>query len=79
MTPTARLAAGEKLPKSLRNTGKSWTNEEVRELKMLAKENTPTRVIGMKLGRSESAVRAKSRDAGVSLMPPNRSPYGTRS
>ena len=79
MTPTERLAAGEKLPKSLRNTGKSWTRDEVRELKMLAKENTPTRVIGMKLGRSESAVRAKSRDAGVSLMPPNRSPYGTRS
>ena len=43
-------------PKSERNTGKPWTREEVGQLKQLAKKTTPTRVIGLKLGRSEDAV-----------------------
>lgn len=77
MTPTERKQAGERLPKSLKNTGTSWSDSDVKELKALAKGNTPTRVIGMKLGRSESAVRGKARTEGVSLMPPNRSPYGS--
>jgi len=65
--------------KSTRNAGKPWEREDVKELKTLAKENTPTRVIGLKLGRTESSVRSKARDEGISLMPPNRSPYGKRS
>jgi hypothetical protein len=78
-TPSERLEAGEKLPKYIANTRKRWEGEEVRELKTLAKKNTPTRVIGMKLGRSEDAVRAKARDEDISLRPANRSPYGPRS
>jgi hypothetical protein len=63
-----------KLPKYIRNTGKSWTKSDVKELRDLAKENTPTRVIGLKLGRTEAAVRSKAGDEGVSLKPTNQSP-----
>lgn len=64
--------------KSTRNTGKPWTNDDVKQLKELAKENTPTRVIGLKLGRTEDAVRSKAKTEGVSLKPTNQSPYNRR-
>lgn len=63
---------------STRNTGNPWTAEEVKQLRQLAKENTPTRVIGLKLGRTEDAVRAKASEEGISLKPTNQSPYGTQ-
>jgi len=34
-----------------RNAGKRWTPTEVAKLRELAAQNTPTRVIGLKLGR----------------------------
>ncbi len=55
-----------------------WTSAEERKLADLADHNTPTRVIGIKLERSEAAVRSKANELGVSLAPPNQSPYGTR-
>jgi hypothetical protein len=61
--------------KSTRNSGKPWTKDDVKALKQLAKENTPTRVIGLKLGRTEDAVRSKAKTEGVSLKPTNQSPY----
>jgi len=60
------------------NHGKLWTPAEVTQLKQLGKENTPTRVIGLKLGRSEDAVRAKAGENNVSLKPTNQSPYNRR-
>lgn len=60
------------------NHGKQWKPAEVTQLKQLAKENTPTRVIGLKLGRSEDAVRAKAGEESVSLKPTNQSPYNRR-
>ena len=35
---------------STSNTGKPWSDGEVRTLRKLARANTPTRVIGLKLG-----------------------------
>ena len=64
--------------KSTRNTGKPWTKEDVKQLKQLAKENTPTRVISLKLGRTENSVRSKAQAEGVSLKPTNQSPYNRR-
>ncbi len=61
-----------------RNSGKTWTNQEVRELRDLAAGNTPTRVIGLKLGRTEEAVRTRASEEGISLKPTNQSPYGNR-
>lgn len=66
------------MAKSDRNSGKSWTPGEVRQLGSLAKGNTPTRVIGLKLGRTEGAVQQKASQEGISLKPTNQSPYGTK-
>ena len=58
-----------------RNSGKEWTQNEVNNLRKLANENTPTRVIGLKLGRTENAVRNKASEKNISLKPINQSPY----
>ena len=59
------------------NARKRWTPAEVKQLQQLAKENTPTRVIGLKLGRTPDAVESKASEKGISLKPTNQSPYGT--
>lgn len=66
------------MPKSTRKSGKPWTPAEVKQLRKLAKGNTPTRVAGLKLGRSENAVRAKAGEKKISLKPTNQSPYNRR-
>ena len=58
-----------------RNKGKPWTPGEVKELGKLASQNTPTRVIGLKLGRTESGVYSKASEQGIGLKPTNQSPY----
>lgn len=63
------------MSKSTRNAGKTWSPPEVKQLRQLAKENTPTRVIGLKLGRPEGGVRAKAGEEGISLKPTNQAPY----
>jgi hypothetical protein len=67
---------GGPVSKSTRNTGKPWSPSEVKQLKGLASGNTPTRVIGLKLGRTAVASQASRRD--ISLKPTNQSPYGTK-
>jgi len=66
------------MSKSTRNTGKPWTGSDKRQLKSLAEHNTPTRVIGLKLGRTAGAVYSKASELDVSLAPSNQRPYGTR-
>ena len=66
------------MAKSDRNSGKRWTQAEVKQLKQLAKENTPTRVAGLKLGRTPAAVSKKASEEGISLKPTNQSPYNRR-
>jgi len=56
---------------STRNSGKAWTDLELRQLKKLAREDTPTPVIAFKLGRTPSAIYSMASSEGVSLMPPN--------
>jgi len=63
------------MSKSTRNTGKAWTPTEVKQVKQLANQNTPTRVIGLKLGRTEGAVQNKASEQGISLKPTNQAPY----
>ncbi len=65
-------------PKYIRNSGKHWTPNQVSELRELANQNTPTRVIGLKLGRPVSAVYSKASEEGISLKPTNQSPYGSK-
>lgn len=66
------------MAKSTRNAGKRWTAKEKKQLRQFARQNTPTRVIGLKLGRSEDAVRSKASEMNVSLKPTNQSPYNRR-
>ncbi len=61
-----------------RNTGKPWSDDDVVHLRKLADENTPTRVIGLKLGRTERSVYSKASRIGLSLKPSNQSPYNRR-
>jgi len=58
--------------------GKQWTGNEVKKLEQLADGNTPTRVIALKLGRSEASVYSKASEENISLKPTNQSPYGTK-
>jgi hypothetical protein len=53
-----------------------WSSADIKQLKTLIKQNTPTRVIGLKLGRTEASVRQHAYRMGLSLRPTNRSPYG---
>jgi hypothetical protein len=55
-----------------------WTQQDVTELRRLAKGNTPTRVMGLKLGRTPAAVSSKASEKGISLKPTNQSPYNRR-
>jgi hypothetical protein len=66
------------MAKQPENHGKPWTKEQVKELKELAKQNTPTRVMALKLGRTSDAVEAKASEIRQSLKPTNQSPYGTK-
>ena len=66
------------MAQSNRNSGKSWSAQDKRDLKRLAGDNTPTRVIGLKLGRTEDAVRSQASKQDVSLKPTNQSPYNRR-
>lgn len=59
-----------------RNSGKEWSREDGSQLKKLANQDTPTRVIGLKLGRTPEAVYTKASAEGISLKPTNQSPYG---
>lgn len=55
------------MAKYTRNSGRAWKPSEVKELRTLARENTPTRVIGLKLGRPEAGIRAKASEKQISL------------
>jgi hypothetical protein len=60
------------------NHGKPWTTSDVSTLRALARGNTPTRVIGLKMQRTEDAVRDKASEKDISLKPTNQSPYNRR-
>lgn len=66
------------MSKSTCNSGKSWSPREIKQLQTLSQQNTPTRVIGLKLGRTEGAIRNKAYEEGISLKPVNQSPYNRR-
>jgi hypothetical protein len=66
------------MSKSTRNSGNKWKPSDVRQLREEARQNTPTPVIGLHLGRTENAVRNKAAEIGVSLKPTNQSPYNRR-
>jgi hypothetical protein len=61
------------------NSGKPWIKGEVAQLKTEIKQNTPTRVLGIKHGRTPEAVQSKANDLRLSTKPTkptNQSPRG---
>lgn len=60
------------------NHGKSWTSNDVAQLQRLANQNTPTRVMGIKLGRTPESIYQKASEENISLKPTNQSPYNRR-
>lgn len=60
------------------NHGMPITKAVVTEVKQLAKQNTPTRVIGLKVGRTENSVRGIAAENDISLKPTNQSPYNRK-
>ena len=66
------------MAKEPKNHGKPWTSADLQQLKQLVKANTPTRVAGLKLGRTPDAVQQKASAEQISLKPTNQSPYGTK-
>lgn len=54
------------MPKKPENHGKPWTDKQVQQLEKLVHQNTPTRVIGFKLGRTEDAIRSKASEEDIS-------------
>ena len=59
------------------NHGKPITPAVVQQVRREAAGNTPTRVIGLHVGRTEASVRAIAQENNISLKPTNQSPYGT--
>jgi hypothetical protein len=66
------------MAKPPKNHGTNWSKDDVKQLREEVKHNTPTRVLGLHLGRTPEAVQAKANDLGISLKPTNQSPYGTK-
>ncbi|MEX2251090.1 MAG: hypothetical protein WD895_03350 [Acidimicrobiia bacterium] len=59
------------------NSRKQWTPEHESQLRKEIKQNTPTPLMALHLGRSKGAVQQKANDLGLSTKPTNKSPYGT--
>jgi hypothetical protein len=66
------------MAKAPSNHGKPWSPADNRQLRTEAAGNTPTRVLGLHLGRTPAAVQSHASELGVSLKPTNQSPYGTQ-
>jgi hypothetical protein len=60
------------------NNNKKWSGQDLAQLKSLVRQNTPTRVIGLKLKRTPVAVQNKASEKNISLKPTNQSPYNRR-
>jgi hypothetical protein len=57
------------------NHGKDWTPVDNTQLTQLIRQDTPTRVMGLKLGRTPEAVQQHANEVGLSTKPTNQSPY----
>ena len=68
-SPIGKKGPRKAHPKYTRNKETSWTDSDVRTLRTLAR-TIATRVIGLKLGRTEGSVRTKALREGFRSDPP---------
>ena len=66
------------MAKTPSNHGTPLTPAQDSQLRQEVRQNTPTRVLGLHLGRTPGAVQQHASEIGVSLKPTNQSPYGTK-
>jgi hypothetical protein len=71
---TNKTKKSQKAKKAAASGRQPWTKDDLKMLKTLVKQNTPTRLIALKLKRTEGSVRNKAFQEGISLRPTNRSP-----
>ena len=77
-SPIGKKGAQKVNPSYKRRSRQPWSTTDVNKLKQLAKGNTPTGVMSVKLQRPIAAIRSKAQREGISLRPANRSPYNRR-
>jgi hypothetical protein len=77
-SPIAKKGPRKASPSHKRRSRQPWSRADVGKLKQLAKGNTPTGVMSIKLQRPVAAIRSKAHREGISLRPVNRSPYNRR-
>lgn len=77
-SPIGKEGSRKANPKYKRRSRQPWTDKEVRQLRSLAKANTPTGVISLKMERPPGSIASKAQREGISLKPINRSPYSRR-
>lgn len=66
------------MAKAPSNHGKPVTKAVISQIRQLANQNTPTRVIGLKTGRTEASVYNIASNNDISLKPTNQSPYSKK-
>ena len=49
------------------NSGRRWTSQDIYELKLLARANTPVDLIACELQRTKESVRAIAKREGIAL------------
>ena len=77
-SPIGKTGPRKANPKYKQRSREPWSSDEVNSLRQLAKGNTPTGIISLKLKRPPAAIRSKAQREGISLSPANRSPYNRR-
>ncbi len=77
-SPIGKKGPRKTNPTYKRRSREPWTPADLRKFKQLAKGNTPTGVISLRLQRPPAAIRSKAQREGISLRPINRSPYNRR-
>ncbi|MGJ3231949.1 MAG: hypothetical protein ACFE0P_09135 [Oceanicaulis sp.] len=61
------MAYGSKSEGYGRNAGKRWRREDELALRDLVRRGAPLRLISLRLGRPDSAIRSKAGDLGLSV------------
>jgi hypothetical protein len=74
-SPIGKAGPRKANPKYKRRSGQPWSPAELKQLRSLAKANTPTGVLSLKLQRPPAAIRSKAQRERISLRPTNQSPY----
>ena len=77
-SPIGKKGPRKTNPSYKRRSRQLWSSADLRKLKQLAKGNTPTGVMSIKLQRPITAIRSKAHREGISLRPVNQSPYNRR-